>query len=43
MNKDKLVANAIKQHLSKLQSEGLLSRIGGRKDGRWQVNDGEKE
>lgn len=43
MNKDKLVANAIKQHLSKLQSEGLLSRIGGRKDGQWQVNDGEKE
>lgn len=36
-------SSAIKQQLSKLQSEGLLSRIGGRKDGRWQVNDGEKE
>jgi ATP-dependent DNA helicase RecG len=36
-------SSAIKQHLSKLQSEGLLSRIGGRKDGWWQVNDGEKE
>lgn len=36
-------SNVIKQHFSKLQTEGLPSRIGGRKDGRWQVNDGEKE
>jgi ATP-dependent DNA helicase RecG len=30
-------SNAIKQHLSKLQSDNLLKRVGGRKDGYWEV------
>ncbi len=33
-------SNAIKQHLSKLQSDKLLTRVGGRKDGFWEVLDG---
>lgn len=30
-------SDAIKQHISKLKSEGLLERIGGRKDGFWVI------
>jgi ATP-dependent DNA helicase RecG len=30
-------ANAIKQHLSNLQIEGRLERVGGRKEGYWEV------
>ena len=29
--------NGIKQHISKLKSEGLIKRIGGRKDGYWKM------
>ncbi len=32
-------SNAIKQHLSKLQNDKLLKRVGGRKDGFWEVLD----
>ena len=32
-------SNAIKQHLSKLQNDKLLKRVGGRKDGYWEVMD----
>ena len=32
-------SNAIKQHLSKLQNDKLLKRVGGRKDGYWEVLD----
>lgn len=32
-------ANAIKQHLAKLQKEEKLQRIGGRKEGYWEVTD----
>jgi DNA-binding IscR family transcriptional regulator len=31
--------NAIKQHLSKLQNDKLLKRVGGRKSGYWEVLD----
>ncbi len=32
-------ANAIKQHLAQLQSKELIKRVGGRKDGYWEVLD----
>ena len=31
-------ANAIKQHLTNLQKENRLKRVGGRKSGYWEIN-----